>query len=92
MRCNHVVTRVLPDTMTVQRDTSVPPSQQIAAILRDRISAGTYPPDTRIPSRLQLASEFSVSPETAAKAVRILRDEGRVKVVPGYGVFVAKEQ
>ena len=67
----------------------MPPSKQIAAILRARIEAGELPPDSRIPSRLALAAEYGVSPETAAKAVRILRDAGLVVVVAGYGVFVA---
>ena len=38
--------------------------------------------------RIQLAGEYGVSPETAAKAVRILRDEGLVFTVSGYGTFV----
>lgn len=74
----------------MQRGTPVPPSRQIAGFLRAKIEAGEYPPDSKIPSRLALAHEYEVSPETAAKAVRILRDEGLVQVVPGYGVFVVK--
>lgn len=75
--------------MPVQRGTPVPPSRQIAASIRDQITSGQLPPDTRLPSQLELAAEYGVSRETAAKAVRILRDEGLVQVVPGYGVFVA---
>lgn len=78
--------------MAVQHGAPVPPSRQIAAILRERITSGEYQPDTRIPSRISLANEFGVSPETAAKAVRILRDEGLVVVVPSYGAFVAKKK
>lgn len=36
-----------------------------------------------------MAAEYGVSPETVAKAIRILRDEGLVVVVAGYGTFVA---
>jgi DNA-binding GntR family transcriptional regulator len=71
--------------MQVQHGAPVPPSRRIAAVLRQRIESGEYPPDSRIPSRVTLASEFGVSPETAAKAIRILRDEGLVLVVPSYG-------
>ncbi len=74
--------------MVVQRGTPVPPSQQIAAFLRAKIVSGELPPDTKIPSHIALAGQYKVSPETAAKAVRILRDEGLVQVVPGYGTFV----
>ena len=75
--------------MVVQRGTPVPPSRQIAADLRAKIASGELPPDTKIPSHIALAHEYGVSPETASKAVRILRDEGLVVVVPGYGTFVA---
>lgn len=74
--------------MPVERGTPVPPSRQIANLLREQIASGELPPDARLPSRLQLAAEHGVSQETAAKAVRILRDEGLVFAVPGYGVFV----
>jgi DNA-binding GntR family transcriptional regulator len=73
----------------ITRDGPVPPSQQIAAILRERIRSGALPPDSRIPSRIALAGEYGVAPETAAKAIRILRDEGLVVVVAGYGTFVS---
>ena len=76
--------------MPVQRGTPVPPSRQIAQLLREQIESGQLPPQSQLPSRLQLASEHGVSQETAAKAIRILRDEGLVQVVPGYGVFVAR--
>jgi GntR family transcriptional regulator len=76
--------------MVVQRGTPVPPSQQIAAILRAKIAAGDYPPETKIPSILELKDEYEVSPETARKALRILRQEGWVQMVPGYGTFVVK--
>jgi GntR family transcriptional regulator len=74
--------------MPVQRGTPVPPSRQIAASLREKIASGVLPADTQLPSQLALAAEYDVSRETAAKAVRILRDEGLVQVVPGYGTFV----
>ena len=63
-------------------------SHACAGFLRAKIKSGEYPHDSKIPSRIDLAHQYGVSPETAAKAVRILRDEGLVQVVPGYGVFV----
>lgn len=76
--------------VAVQRGTSVPPSQQIAADLREKIASGELPPDSKIPSHIKLSHQYDVSPETAAKAVRILRDEGLVFTVSGYGTFVTK--
>jgi len=77
--------------MVVQRGTPVPPSRQIAAFLRAKIESGELPPDTKIPSHIALAQQYQVSPETASKAVRILRDEGLVLVVAGYGTFVVAQ-
>jgi len=77
--------------VAVQRGTPVPPSRQIAEILRQKISSGELPPNSKVPSRIQLAGEYGVSPETAAKAIRILREEGLVIVVSGYGTFVASK-
>jgi GntR family transcriptional regulator len=78
--------------MPVQRGTPVPPSRQIAADLRDMIASGELPPESQIPSRLQLAGQYAVSQETVAKAIRILRDEGLVFTVPGYGTFVRADK
>jgi GntR family transcriptional regulator len=75
--------------MPVQRGTPVPPSRQIANLLREAIADGTYPPDSQLPSRLQLAAEHGVSQDTAGKALRILKDEGLIFTVPGYGTFVS---
>jgi GntR family transcriptional regulator len=72
----------------VQHGGPVPPSRQIAALLRAQIKSGKLRPDDKLPSYLALADEYKVSPETAAKAVRLLRDEGLVIIVPSYGAFV----
>jgi DNA-binding transcriptional regulator YhcF (GntR family) len=47
-------------------------------------AAGRSPPSPA-PLFLALAGEYGVSAETAAKAVRLLRDEGLVVIVPSYG-------
>lgn len=77
--------------MTVQHGTPVPPSRQLAAILRKQIKSGELRPNDKLPSYLDLAGEFKISAETAAKAVRLLRDEGLVVIVPSYGAFVAED-
>ena len=64
-----------------------PAGQQLAgqppgrvAYLRARIASGELPPDSKIPRHILLAYEYGVSPETTAKAVSFLRDEGLVIV------------
>ena len=56
--------------MSVQRGTPVPPSRQIAAILRAKIQSGELPPDSKLPSHMTLAAEYDVSPETAFERKR----------------------
>jgi DNA-binding GntR family transcriptional regulator len=67
----------------------VPPYRQIADILRRRISAGTYPPDTRIPTESELVEEFEVARSTARRAVEVLREEMLIYTVPNRGSYVA---
>lgn len=74
----------------VERGTAVPPSRQIADVLRDRITSGEYPPGTALPAILTLAQEFKVTTNTVRKALRILKDEGLIESVPGYGTFTRK--
>ena len=42
------------------------------------------------PAGTRLAGEFSVATNTVRKALGILRDEGLIESVPGYGTFVRK--
>lgn len=65
--------------------------RQLAAILRERIANGTYAPGTRIPSELTLTQEHGIARDTARAAIRLLRDEGLVVVLPGRGTFVPPE-
>lgn len=58
------------------------------AVIAGRIADGTYPPDTRIPSVLQLADEFGIASATGQKVMRALRSEGLVRTEPGMGSFV----
>lgn len=74
--------------MAIDRDSPVPPSKQIAADLRARITSGDIPPGRRIPSLTELEQQYDVARDTLRKAVRILRDEGLVETVQGMGVYV----
>ena len=73
---------------SIDRESRVPPSQQIANDLRDRIASGEIPPGRRIPSLTELEQEWDVARDTLRKAVGILRAEGLVETVQGLGVFV----
>lgn len=72
----------------IDREGPVPPYQQVANALRERIASGDIPPGRRIPSIVELEQEFGVARDTLRKAVQVLRDEGLVETVRGLGVFV----
>ena len=55
---------------------------QLAAILRARIDSGEI--TAKVPSERTLHQEFGLAPVTIRKAVRMLRDEGLVRTVPGW--------
>ena len=62
---------------------------QLAAVLRERIRAGVYPPNRPIPSVVSLQQEFGLARGTILHAVEVLREEGLVRTVQGRGTFVA---
>jgi GntR family transcriptional regulator len=75
----------------VERGTPVPPSRQVAAYLRAQIQAGVLPPGAPLPSILRLSQEHEVATNTIRKALRILKDEGLIETVIGYGTFVKRQ-
>jgi DNA-binding GntR family transcriptional regulator len=75
--------------VTVDRGSNVPPYLQVAAIMRDEIKGGSRAPRSRLPSIAALVQEYRIARTTAAKALRVLVDEGLAEVVPGWGTYVA---
>ncbi len=64
-------------------------AEQIADNLRARITAGEYPPGTKLPSVHWLASVmFGVAEGTIHRAEVILEAEGWVEIRQGTGVIV----
>ncbi|WP_232383274.1 GntR family transcriptional regulator [Actinomadura violacea] len=72
----------------VELDGDAPLRVQLADLVAARIADGTYPPRTAIPSGAELAEECDVSPRTATEAVKILKERGLVRGVPGKAVIV----
>lgn len=61
---------------------------RIAEDLRTAISEGRYGPGTKLPPVRDLAVQYSVSRNTAAKAIAQLRNEGMVTTRYGSGAYV----
>jgi DNA-binding GntR family transcriptional regulator len=68
----------------------VPRYRQVAGIIRARIETGQLAEGDQIPSRDQMQQDYGIARDTAAKALRLLVDEGLVVVVPGRGARVAR--
>jgi hypothetical protein len=50
----------------------------------------TLGPGEALPSIVALAAEYRVTTDPVQKGLRILKAEGLVTSVPGYGIFVAE--
>lgn len=67
---------------------SAPVYQQIAADIAAKIVERRYQVGDRLYARSALASQYSVSPETARRAIAVLSDLEIVSVVKGSGVVI----
>ena len=74
----------------VTRGTPVPPYRQLAAILRAQIESGELAPGSQLPSVIKLAGEYGLAVPTVRKTIELLKDEGLITGVAGYGTFVAE--
>jgi DNA-binding GntR family transcriptional regulator len=78
--------------VVITRGTPVPPYQQLAAIIRSRIESGELAPGQQLPSVIRLAADYEVAVPTVRKAITLLKAEGLVTGVAGYGTFVADKK
>lgn len=77
------------DSGPIDRGSTLTPSEQITAIMRERIASGRYVPGQRVPSTTSLSQEFQVASRTIRKALAPLVSEGLIETKPGWGTFVA---
>jgi GntR family transcriptional regulator len=66
-----------------------PLADQVLDLLTQRIARGFYPPNSRLPGEIELASELSVSRATVRRAMDLLVARGVVQRRQGIGTFVA---
>jgi DNA-binding GntR family transcriptional regulator len=64
---------------------------RIAAMLRERITAGDLAPGQATPSITRLCADHGVARQTAAHALHALQDAGLVYRVPGLGYHVRND-
>jgi DNA-binding transcriptional regulator YhcF (GntR family) len=78
--------------MSVDPASVWPLSAQLAQLLRELIRTGQLGPGERVPSEPQLARKYSVSRDTAQRALTMLADEGLITRRRGVGSIVADVQ
>jgi DNA-binding GntR family transcriptional regulator len=66
--------------------------EQIADVLREKITDGSLQPGDRLPTQDALSTEFDVSRIVARKALDILEGEGLIDRARGEGAFVRRYQ
>jgi GntR family histidine utilization transcriptional repressor len=66
--------------------------ERIKAHVTQGILDGTWQPGQRLPSELELVTQFGVSRMTVNKALRELANAGRIVRVAGVGTFVAEKK
>ena len=64
---------------------------RIAAVLRERITAGDLASGQATPSITRLCADHGVARQTAAHALHVLQDAGLVYRVPGLGYHVCND-
>ena len=63
--------------------------EQIKDGLKRLIITGAIAPDEKMPSVRELASQLAINPNTIAKAIRELEQEGYIYTITGRGSFAA---
>ena len=63
---------------------------QIMDQVRARVTDGSLPPGTPVPSVRQLAADLEINPNTVAKAYTLLESEGIVSTRARRGTFIAE--
>ncbi len=78
--------------LKIDAGSPVPVYEQLKRQIKLGIVSGEYPPDSRMPSIRQLASQLTINPNTIAKVYRQLESEGFLQSRTGSGFFVRLEQ
>jgi GntR family transcriptional regulator len=75
----------------IDRSSPVPYYLQLSTLMQQAIDRGEYCPGDRLPTESDLCRDYDLARSTVRETLRHLVDEGRVKVVPRRGAFVAEQ-
>lgn len=65
--------------------------ERIMRLLRERIAAGEFEPDGRLPSTAALAEAYEVSKPTVRQAITVMTALGELRGEPGVAVYRVKK-
>lgn len=79
----------------IPRDVQLPKGEvsgyrELADVLRTQIRDGVFAPDRRLPTERDLRLLYGLSRWTVRQAIAVLRTEGAVRIVRGWGTVVAE--
>ena len=66
--------------------------ERLASTLRDRIAAGVYAREDKLPSEMELMDESGLSRSTVRHALKVLVDEGLVRTERTAGRYVTEDR
>jgi GntR family transcriptional regulator len=75
----------------IDRSSPVPYYLQLSQLMLHAIDRGDYAPGDRLPSESDLCRDFELARSTVRETLRHLADQGKIKMVPRRGAFVAQE-
>jgi DNA-binding transcriptional regulator YhcF (GntR family) len=81
---------VPPSGLRINRRSAVPVHIQLKTQIRHLIMTGTLRPGSQVPTVRQLAGFLRINPNTAARVLADLQQDGYLESHPGRGTFVAE--
>jgi GntR family phosphonate transport system transcriptional regulator len=82
---------IMNPQVKLDRKSGVALWRQIQQELENRIATGSLGPGERLPTELQMASEFGVNRHTVRRALQNLEEMGLIRVEHGRGAFVQEQ-
>jgi DNA-binding GntR family transcriptional regulator len=73
-------------------ETDPPRWRQVYGVISQRIRSGEIEVGARVPSLVDLGTEFGIANATAQKVIRQLRADGLIRTEPGIGSRVAEPE
>jgi GntR family transcriptional regulator len=80
------VSRLTPG---IDRSSPIPYYMQLSQLIEQTIDRGEYGPGDRLPSESDLCRDYDLARSTVRETLRYLADQGKIKMVPRRGAFVA---